>query len=72
MAHRPWKPGFGRFLGSRHGPFEWVPLPLVVEPGKKDEQEPSEGRREPKEPAEHTAGSPCGADQFVTDWVMEE
>lgn len=72
MARGPWKPGFGRFSGSGHGPVEWIPLPPVAHESKKAEQETGQRSGEPEEAKGYAPGDPCRAERFVTDWVMEE
>ncbi len=72
MAHGPWKPGIGRFLGPRHVSVEWVPMPPEVDNGERDNRERSGRPDEPEEPGGCAPGSPCRTERFVTDWVVEE
>lgn len=72
MAHGPWKPGIGRFLGSRHVSVEWIPMLPLAGNSEKDDRERSSRPDEPEEPEGYATGSPRRTERFVTDWVVEE
>lgn len=72
MAHGPWKPGFGRFYGSRSVSVEWAPFPTLAENRGEEDRESCERPGEPREAGLCGSASPRRTERFVTDWFIEE